>query len=47
VSTQEAVLRDVGGFFRGPVHWSQNDAWYVQLRERTARGIVALKQKRK
>ena len=28
VSDQQRVLDDLKRFFVGPVHWSQNDAWY-------------------
>lgn len=45
VSAGEAVLRDIARFFPSNTHWSQNDAWYLNLRDRTARGIVRLKQK--
>ena len=43
----ERVLRDVSRFFHNPVHWSQNDAWYLELRQRMAKQIVALQAKRK
>ena len=39
----KAVLSDIARFFPATVHWSQNDAWYLDLRDRLARAIVALK----
>lgn len=46
VNTAEAetVLNDIKRFFYSTVHWSQNDAWYLELRDRIARRIVALKK---
>lgn len=43
VSAAREVLNDIGRFFDSTVHWSQNDAWYLDLRERMARAIVDLK----
>jgi len=45
VSDQRRVLDDLKRFFVGPVHWSQNDAWYLELRERLARSIEQLHSK--
>ena len=45
VSEGEAVLNDIKRFFASNTHWSQNDAWYLELRNRMARAIVALKRK--
>jgi hypothetical protein len=42
VSAAQAVLDDIERFFVGPVHWSQNDAWYLELRQRMARAIEQL-----
>jgi len=30
--------------FHNSVHWSQNDAWLLELRERLGREIVALRE---
>ena len=40
----KAVLKDIKRFFYSSVHWSQNDAWYLDLRDRMARAIVNLKK---
>ena len=45
VSKGEAVIKDIERFFYSPVHWSQNDAWYLDLRNRMAQSIVRLKRK--
>ena len=45
VSTARATLRQIERFFYSTVHWSQNDQWYLGLRDRMAREIVALKNK--
>lgn len=45
VSEASEVLGDIGRFFHSTVHWSQNDAWYLDLRDRMARAIVALQGK--
>ena len=37
------VLNDINRFFHNSVHWSQNDAWYLDLRDRMAGAIVELK----
>ena len=39
------VIRDISRFFHNSVHWSQNDAWYLDLRERIAGVIVELQGK--
>ena len=38
------VLQDIERFFDSTVHWSQNDAWYLNLRDRMARAIVNLQK---
>ena len=38
----KAVLNDINRFFHNSVHWSQNDAWYLDLRDRMAGAIVEL-----
>ena len=45
VSEGEAVLKGIKRFFVSNTHWSQNDAWYLELRDRMARAIVMLKRK--
>lgn len=40
VSQAKKVLAEIGRFFPSSVHWSQNDAWYLDLRDRMARTIV-------
>jgi hypothetical protein len=45
VSKGEAVLNDIKRFFASNTHWSQNDAWYLELRERMARAIVMMNRK--
>jgi len=45
VSEGEAVLQDIQRFFASNTHWSQNDAWYLDLRDRMARAIVTMKRK--
>jgi Glycoside hydrolase 123 N-terminal domain/Glycoside hydrolase 123, catalytic domain len=45
VSKGEAAIKDIERFFYSSVHWSQNDAWYLDLRDRMARAIVELKEK--
>jgi hypothetical protein len=42
-SRAQALLAEIDRFFPTSVHWSQNDAWYLDLRERLAEAIVALK----
>ena len=39
------MLNDSSRFFASNTHWSQNDAWYLDLRNRMARAIVTLKQR--
>ncbi|GAG71456.1 unnamed protein product, partial [marine sediment metagenome] len=34
VSKAKAVLAEISRFFHNSVHWSQNDAWYLDLRDR-------------
>ena len=36
------IMRDIDRFFYNSVHWSQNDAWYLDLRDRMARCIEKL-----
>jgi hypothetical protein len=45
VSKGEAVLNDIKRFFASNTHWSQNDAWYLELRDRMSRAIVMLKSR--
>jgi len=45
VSEGEAVLQDIRRFFASKTHWSQNDAWYLELRDRMARAIVLMNRK--
>jgi hypothetical protein len=40
-----AVFADIERFFNGFANWSQNDAWFLQLRQRMAEAIVSLKRK--
>ena len=40
----KTVLQDIEKFFYSTVQWSQNDAWYLHLRDRIARAIVDLKK---
>ena len=44
-SEAKAVLADIDKFFYNGVQWSQNDAWYIDLRDRMAGAIVTLKHK--
>jgi len=44
VSEGEKAMRDIERLFYNSVHWSQNDAWYLDLRDRIAKAIVNLKQ---
>ena len=44
-SEAKAVLTDMKRFFYKGVLWSQNDAWYIDLRHRIATAIVTLKNK--
>ncbi|MCH2398850.1 MAG: DUF4091 domain-containing protein, partial [Pirellulales bacterium] len=46
VTEGEAVLNDIKRLFASNTHWSQNDAWYLALRDRMARAIVVLKRQR-
>lgn len=41
----DAVLADIDRMFRGNTHWTQNDAWLLDLRDRMADAIVNLKSK--
>ena len=43
VSGAKVVLADIDRLSHNSVHWSQNDAWYLNLRDRMARAIVALR----
>ena len=45
VSEGATVLNDIRRFFSSNTHWSQNDAWYLELRDRMARAIVLIKRK--
>ena len=45
VKKAKAVLSDIHKFFYNGVQWSQNDAWYLNLRHRIARAIVTLQNK--
>ena len=45
VSKGEAVLNDIKRFFASNTHWSQNDAWYLELRARMAPAIVIMNRK--
>ena len=42
VGAGEQVISNIGRFFYNSVHWSQNDAWYLEQRDRMARAIVQL-----
>ena len=42
VEEGKAIMRDIDRFFYNSVHWSQNDAWYLDLRDRMARCIERL-----
>jgi len=41
-SEANAVLQGIDRFIYNSVHWSQNDAWYLDLRDRIARAIENL-----
>ena len=43
VSAAEAIFADIQRFFHNANLWSQNDAWFLELRERMAREIVGLR----
>ena len=45
VTRAKAILKDIDRFFPSSVHWSQNDAWYADLRDRMARTIVEMTKK--
>jgi len=45
MSEGKTVLNDIRRFFASNTHWSQNDAWYLELRDRMARAIVLMKRK--
>jgi hypothetical protein len=45
VENAESVLSDVRRLFSEDTHWSQNSAWYLDLRKRMAEAIVELKTK--
>jgi hypothetical protein len=40
----KSALREIPRFFPSMVHWSQNDAWFLELRERIARAIERLRR---
>ena len=42
VAAAERALNDISRFFMDPVHWSQNDAYFLELRNRLAENIVKL-----
>jgi len=44
-SEGKAIINDIARFFYSSVHWSQNDAWYLGLRQRMAEAIVNLKRR--
>ncbi len=43
VSEGRVVFKDVERFFYNSVHWSQNDAWYLELRRKMAKIIIDLR----
>ena len=45
VSAGQAALADLERFFPDTLHWSQNDAWYLELRDRLAQAIVDLQHR--
>lgn len=45
ISSAKTVFEDINRFFYNSVHWSQNDAWYLDLRERIAAAIIELREK--
>ena len=45
VSEGKKVLSDIERFFHNNSLWSQNDAWYLDLRDRMGRAIVKIKSK--
>jgi len=45
VAAGELVLEDLRRIFHSNTHWSQNNAWYLALRDRLARTIVRLKER--
>ncbi len=45
VAAAEIVLKDLRRIFHSNTHWSQNNAWYLALRDRMARTIVRLKER--
>ena len=42
VKDAKIILNDIQKFFYNNVKWSQNDAWYIELRDRLARTIVEM-----
>ena len=45
VSGGKTLIKEIERFFPGgSVHWSQNDAWYIDLRDRMANAIINLKK---
>ena len=47
VKSAQIILNDIEKFFYNNVKWSQNDAWYIELRDRMAKAIVELQCKAK
>ena len=43
-SPAKSLLNEIPRFFYNSVHWSQNDAWYLDLRHQMAQAIVELKK---
>lgn len=44
LSSAKAVMDDIRRFFYNSIHWSQNDAWLIDLRTRMAAAIVGLEE---
>ena len=44
VTAGEQIIADISRFFQNSVHWSQNDAWLLDLRHRMAQAIMELKR---
>jgi len=44
VTESKRVIGEIEKFFYSTIHWSQNDAWYLELRDRMAREIVKLQR---
>ena len=43
-SAVDKIFEDIDRYVYSSVHWSQNDAWYLDLRDRIAAGIIALEK---